>query len=62
VNREKVIKPATEVGEGDTITIALHGRVRVLKVLGFSSRRGPAPEAGLLYEDLSAAQKQVPKG
>ena len=61
VNREKVTKPATEVGVGDIITLALRGRVRVLKVLGFSHRRGPAPEAELLYQDLSAAQKHVPK-
>ena len=56
VNRQKVTRPATEVAQGDIITFALHGQVRVLKVLGFSRRRGPACEAELLYRDLSAAQ------
>jgi ribosome-associated heat shock protein Hsp15 len=61
INREKVTKPASGVNERDIVTIAIHDRIRVLKILGFSSRRGPASEAGLLYEELSAAQKQVPK-
>src|SRR5437763_1720973 len=59
------IEPALEEVERDVWwpkdTGPLHGRVRVLKVLGFSHRRGPAPEAELLYQDLSAAQKHVPK-
>jgi ribosome-associated heat shock protein Hsp15 len=61
VNRQKIAKPASAVDEGDVITFAGHGGVRVLKVLGLGSRRGPAAEAELLYEDLSAAQKHVPK-
>ena len=61
VNRRKVTKPASAVSEGDVITFAADGGVRVLKILALGSRRGPAPEARLLYEDLSAAQKRVPK-
>jgi ribosome-associated heat shock protein Hsp15 len=61
VNRLKVRKPAAPLGLGDILTLATHGRVKILKVLGFSARRGPASEAELLYEDLSAAQKHVPK-
>ena len=61
VNRARLVKPAAEVGTGDIVTVALHGHVRVLKVLSFSSRRGPASQAELLYEDLGAAQKHVPK-
>jgi len=30
-------------------------RVRVVKILALSERRGPAPEAQALYEDLSPA-------
>jgi ribosome-associated heat shock protein Hsp15 len=55
VNRDRVIKPATMVKSGDVITMAVFGRVRVLKIEGFSERRGPAMEARTLYADLTPA-------
>lgn len=54
VNREKVAKPAYMVKCGDVITMSVFGRVRVLKIAGFSQRRGPAAEA--LYVDLTPAE------
>ncbi|MBU6458419.1 MAG: RNA-binding S4 domain-containing protein [Bradyrhizobium sp.] len=48
--REKA--PGHAVKAGDVLTIALDRGVRVLKVTGFSERRGDAPAARLLYEDL----------
>jgi ribosome-associated heat shock protein Hsp15 len=54
VNRQKTVKPSHPVAPGDVLTIALRGGVRVLKVLEAGTRRGPAAEARLLYEDLSA--------
>ncbi len=54
LNKVKVAKPAQEVGPGDIITLAIHGRVRVLKVVGIGARRGPASEAQTLYEDMAA--------
>ncbi len=53
LNKVKVAKPAQEVGPGDIITLAAHGRVRVIKVLGIGTRRGPASEAQTLYEDMA---------
>ena len=53
LNKVKVVKPAHEVGPGDVITLAIHGRVRVLKVLAIAARRGPASEAQTLYEDMA---------
>ena len=50
VNRHKVTKPGHPVGAGDILTVALHGRVRVLKVLACAERRGPAPAAQTLYK------------
>ena len=41
------------MGPGDVLTIALRSGVRVLEVVDAGSRRGPAPEARLLYDDLS---------
>ncbi len=48
--REKA--PGHAVKAGDVLTIGLDRRVRVLKIVGFSERRGDAPAARLLYDDL----------
>ena len=53
VDRQRVIKPSRTIQPGEVITIAVHGRIRVLKVLDPGTRRGPASEAQQLYEDLS---------
>jgi ribosome-associated heat shock protein Hsp15 len=52
VNGQPTDKPARAVGEGDVLTFALHGRVRVVRILATGERRGPAPEAQGLYEEL----------
>ena len=48
--REK--SPGHAVKAGDVVTIALDRSVRVLKVVGFSERRGDATAARALYDDL----------
>ena len=48
--REK--SPGHAVKTGDVVTIALDARVRLLKVTGFSERRGDANAARALFEDL----------
>lgn len=53
VNRTKVSKASRTVRAGDVITLVIHEQVRVLKVVAFGARRGPAAEAVMLYEDLS---------
>jgi ribosome-associated heat shock protein Hsp15 len=53
VNRARVIKPSHGVRPGDVLTIALRGRIQVLKVLAAGVRRGPPVEARQLYEVLS---------
>jgi ribosome-associated heat shock protein Hsp15 len=40
------------VRAGSIVALPLHDRVRVLKVLALPSRRGPAAEARLCYEEL----------
>lgn len=54
LNREKVTHAARTVRPGDVLTISLNERVRVLRILDPGLRRGPAPEAATLFEDLSA--------
>ena len=53
--REKT--PGHAVKAGDVVTIALDRSVRVLKVVGFSERRGDASAARVLYDDLQAGQE-----
>src|SRR5690606_12786253 len=53
INRERTTKPSRSIHVGDVITAAIHGQIRVLKVLGAGTRRGPATEAQTLYEDMS---------
>jgi ribosome-associated heat shock protein Hsp15 len=52
VNRMRVLKPGHSLRKGDVLTLTLRGRVQVLKVLAVGKRRGPAPEARLLYQPL----------
>jgi ribosome-associated heat shock protein Hsp15 len=42
----------TAVRVGDVLSLAVHGRVRVLKVLALPRRRGPPAEARTLYEEV----------
>jgi len=60
LNRVKITKPAHALKAGDVLTIALHGDVRVVKVLSEAERRGPATEARELYEDLAPPQPHTP--
>ncbi len=53
LNRQPTDKAHARLRVGDVLTLALHGRVRVWRVLALASRRGPPAEARLLYEDLS---------
>ncbi|SDU38983.1 RNA-binding S4 domain-containing protein [Stappia sp. ES.058] len=53
VNRDKVTAAAKPVRAGDVLTVAVAQRIRILKVLAPGERRGPAPEAERLYEDLT---------
>ena len=53
INRVKIGKPGKDVSPGDVITAAVHGQIRVLRVLAIGARRGPALEAQGLYEEIA---------
>jgi ribosome-associated heat shock protein Hsp15 len=55
VNGARIDAASRVVRTGDVITVALDRSVRVLKVLGFVERRGPAGTGETLYEDLAEA-------
>lgn len=53
LNGSRVTASSQAVKPGDVLTLALEERVRILTVRGFSERRGSAPDAAHLYEDIS---------
>lgn len=53
VNKTKINTASHTVSADDVLTISVHNRIKVLKVVALGERRGPASEAALLYEDLS---------
>ena len=53
--REK--SPGHSVKLGDVVTVSLDRGVRLLKVTGFSERRGDATAARVLYDDLQNAKQ-----
>lgn len=53
VNSERTIRSDLKVGSGDVLTMSLHERIVIWRILDCGVRRGPAPEAQALYEDLS---------
>lgn len=55
VNGTKIDKPAHVVRVGDTVTIAMRQRMRILEVVGFGLRRGGADVAAALFRDLTPA-------
>lgn len=48
----RVEKASQTVRPGDVITLVIAGKVRVVRILACAERRGPAPEARQLYEEL----------
>lgn len=53
VNSERTDRTDHKVGAGDVLTMSLHGRILVWRILDAGTRRGPATEAQGLYEDIS---------
>ncbi len=52
INRQPTDKPHARLRLGDVLTLPIQDGVRVVRVLALATRRGPAPEARLLYEEI----------
>lgn len=61
VNDLPVKKPNQAVRVGDVVVIAHHGVQRSVRVVALGTRRGPASEARLLYEE-TAPPLRLPAG
>jgi ribosome-associated heat shock protein Hsp15 len=59
VNDNQVSKPAFQVKFGDIITFRENDDIRTIEVVAIGSRRGPAPEAQMLYNDLDPPQPKI---
>lgn len=53
VNGTRIGKAHHLVRPGDVLTFALGRSIRVVRIVNIGGRRGPAPEAQTLYEDLA---------
>jgi ribosome-associated heat shock protein Hsp15 len=60
VNRDKIDASSRLVRPGDVLTIAFERQVRVIRILDPGIRRGPAPEAQRLYEDITSPAQLSP--
>ncbi len=58
IGGEIVSKAHHKVHPGDILTFPQGRQIRVVKILALAGRRGPAPEAQALYEDLSPPSKE----
>lgn len=61
VDGTPVSKPSRVVGPGMVLTFTKEQDVRVVKILACGARRGPAPEAQTLYEDMSPEPVRRPR-
>ena len=55
------VKPAREIKAGDSVQLRSGAVTRIVTVLAISDKRGPAPQAALLYQETaeSIAQRQL---
>ena len=52
------VKPAREVKAGDSVQLRNGAITRTVTVLGVSDKRGPSPQAALLYLETEASVQQ----
>jgi len=55
INGARQTSPGHAVKAGEVLTIALDSRVRILKITGFSERRGDSTAARAIYDDLQSS-------
>lgn len=61
VNGNRIAKPSVTIAVGDTLTFPQARQIKVIRINAIGARRGPAPEAQMLYKDLTPLEEKVPK-
>jgi ribosome-associated heat shock protein Hsp15 len=56
INRLPTEKAHAKLRVGDVLTLPVHNTVLVIRVAALAARRGPAPEARTLYEEVAEAE------
>lgn len=56
INGERVVSAHHSALPGQTLTLTLNERLRVVRIEALPTRRGPAPEAQSCYSELLASQ------
>lgn len=59
LNGVKVKKTSTPIKVGDTLEFLQVETIRIVKLKALGTRRGPAPEAQSLYEDLTPVPEAI---
>lgn len=59
VNRKIIRKPGYVLQAGDVLTFPQGRQIRVVTVLAFAERRGPASEAALLYQEIHSSAEDI---
>jgi len=59
INRQVTDKPHARLRPGDILTLPLRQDVRVVRVLALAARRGPAPEAQALYQEITEGRQET---
>ncbi len=57
IDGRRVAKPSEEVRAGNVISLPLHDRVRVIRVIALPGRRGPPAEAREHYAEVDAVSR-----
>ena len=60
INGSHAAKPSQAVRPGDVLTFPQGERIRVIRIEAIGQRRGPAPEAQVLYTDLEPGPAPAP--
>jgi ribosome-associated heat shock protein Hsp15 len=58
VNGTRITSAGHQLKVGDVVTLSLRGHVRVLEVVDLGERRSSAPQAALLFRDLTPPSQQ----
>lgn len=61
VNGEKAKKASQAIRPGDLLGLRLGKSRRQIRIVALGERRGPAPEARGLYEEIAAAERPAPE-
>jgi len=62
VNAASIAKASHAIKEGDVLTFVVGGRLRVVRIRGLGTRRGPAAEAAAMYQEIAPAAPDAPAG